>query len=274
MVTHSIACPIQFWDISDNTFNESTFGFVLSRPYYHEWLNTDIIKDQIVDTADNVYVMSFFDEGGNLITEVNYVKTALAGLYSYDLEFSFGALPIAISDQRVRIYISTGTLDGLTLDSLTLDTSGTVFKSDFMDVTSSVYNNQGWGSVVINYKSSTNYRGIQYPNNGDYFNLRIPTRFYSERLQQTVNEIQLSDNIIATSRTEKQQIQLEPYQLPAYMMKKIAAALSHDVSGSVQINGVEYQADNFDWSPTDTKAPFFKGKVWLTDKDNFTRNII
>lgn len=277
MVTISTALPLHWWSIDQNTFNESQFGFVLSRPYYHEWLDSDIIKDQITDTEDGSYTILFYDESNNLITSKDYVKTIIAGLFVFDLEFSFGSLPVAISDKKVRCYISnTGSLDSLTLDSTTLDTTGTgnVYKTDFMNIRSAIYNNQGWGSIVMNYKSSTNYYNIQYPNNGDFFNLRIPGKFFSERIQETVNEIQLSDNVLATSRTQKFQTYLEPYQLPAYMMKKIAAALSHDVSGSAQINGVEYQAENFDWSQTNSKAPFFKGKVWLTDKKNFIRNII
>lgn len=275
MITLSTALPIHFWP--STTFNEQQNGFILNRKYYHELLDTDLQKLQLTDTVNNTYNLLFKDSDDNLITFKAFTQRVVGGLFVYDIEFTFATLPVAIgSDQRIRIYLvqNVDTFDS-TFDS-TFDTSGYVYKTDLLDVRSAIYQNLGWGSVLLNYKSVSNYYNIQYPCVPDnYFGLRIPCRFYNERMQETVNEIQLSDNVFATSRTQKFQTYLEPYQLPAYMLKKISAALSHDVTGSVQINGVEYEAaDGFEWNQTDPKASFFKGKIWLTDKENFIRAIV
>lgn len=276
MITLSVALPFKFWAKGVPTFNESKPGFILFKPYYHQSLNVDNQKLQLTDTDNgHSYYLYFTDDKDNLITSLQFEKTVTAGLNVYDLEFAFNTLPVAISDRRIRMYIYR---DASTFDDtfdFTFDTSDYSFKTDLIDVLSQIDSNMGWGSQIISYRSLVNYYSIQYPNDGAFFNLRIPCRFYSERIQETVNELELSETVFATSRTQKFQTYLEPYQLPAYVMKQIAAALSHDVTGSVQINGVEYQAsDSFDWSPVDPKSPLFKGKIWLTDKNNFIRNII
>lgn len=284
MITLSNSLPIKFWLSGQKTFNDKVNGFTLSRSYYHQWHKDDIIKLQIVDTDKTFYSLYFVDENGIIITSIDYEKTVQAGLNIWNLEFSFADLDVAITDQRVRCYIvqNVGSLDAGSLDSGSLDTESSTFdptstyyaKSDYMDVLSEISYNAGWATEVLKYKSLSNYANIQYPNNGNYFNLRIPCRLFNEREQNTVEEIQLSDTVLVTSRSTKFQIYLEPYQLPVYMMKIISSALRHGVTGSVTFNDVEYEAEAFEWSPTDVKAPFSKGKVWLTDKNNFDRNII
>ena len=277
MITLSTALPIQFWASGVQTFNEIAKGFVLSRPYYHELLDTDLQKLQITDTVNNVYDLYFTDEFDNFITSVAFNQTIVGGLFVYDVEFTFATLPVAIgSDQKIRIYIiqGPGTFDA-TFDN-TFIPDGYAYKSDLLYVRSQIDQNMGWGSIAIDYKSLSNYYNIQYPtSSGNYFRLRVPARFYNEKITETVNEIQLSDSVFATSRSQKFQTYLELYQMPAYNLKKVAAALSHDVTGSVQINGVEYEAaDGLEWSQPDVKSSFFKGKIWLTEKQNFIRAII
>src|SRR5579864_3495595 len=123
MITVSTALPFHFWPIGSNTFNESRFGFVFSRPYFHEWLSTDNIKLQLTDTDNKRYGLEIVDLMDNKILTLDYTKTAIAGLNVYDLEFQFATLAEPIIDQRVRCYIvQRGSLDPGTLDGGSLDT--------------------------------------------------------------------------------------------------------------------------------------------------------
>ena len=174
----------------------------------------------------------------------------------------FTSNELSFCDQYVRLYIQKNGTDA--------------FKSDLLKFNTSIAINQGHGSVLMSYKSTVNYAGIVYPNDGNYFNLRIPARFFEQRNNTSQSSIQLSNSkVINTSVILKMQWLLETTMLPDYMHNKIQLALAHAVKGSLLIDGFEWTIDEgYERVTPDKKNPFRFGKVWLTKKNNLVRNII
>ena len=190
----------------------------------------------------------------------------------------------------------TGTLNGVTVtdgDYLValIDTPGTttanwssttyelapgqdIFETDPHQFVSTVVINKSNGSKVLNYKSIKNFAGINYPNDGVYFSLRVPCRFYDTQNAKTQNSLPLSGSQIVTTAIESTRQQyFETALIPPYMLDKLELIFQHCVTGSLQIDGVEWQADeSFDRSNPDARSAFRKGKIWLT-KD-IIRNVI
>jgi len=285
----SNALPFQFWAIADKTYNESQFGFVRSKPWVHEWQSGDTIKLQVGYETDltAAYALKAKDRNGNLIAVMPYTKTVLATYNEFDLVFSvnnFGGVDL-VPYEYVQFFIIAGvggTLDDSTLDSGTLDTYGgtdadNLYKTDFHRFRTSIPITPYSGSKVIDYKSLTNYASLNYPNDGSYFHLRIPCKFFTEREQIVQTSINLTSKIIDTSEFIKYQRWLQIPVMPDYMLKKIGLAIGHSVKGSVMIDGLEWtkqEAINRSGPGGDMKYPEQMADVWLTDKNNGVRNII
>ena len=179
-----------------------------------------------------------------------------------NLSFSAISLPTSICDAFVRFIIQQNGVD--------------VLKSDYIKFNSSISFNQGHGSFLIAYKSAKNFAGISYPNDGSYFYLRIPARFFQQRNNSKQSSLELSNSkVINTSVILKLQQLMVTTLLPDYMHNKLQLALSHGVRGSLLIDGLEWTLEeNYERNSPDAKSPFQFGKVWLTRKNHLVRNII
>lgn len=278
----SDALPIQFWPIGADTFNESMFGFVDKRCFYQEFASGDTIKLQVADTVlSNNYYLTIHDKDGKFISYLTFTKTTASGYNVFDLEFNFSSL--FINDSYVRVYIVqnlSGTLDDLTFDSATLDTTdfitNRVYKSDLIKISSAIPLNQSWGTKVLNYKSARNFAGIYYPNNSNFFSLRIPCRFFHERNASEQNSINLSNSkVINTSTFQKRQQYLETWYMPDYLLNKIELILAHAVTGQLQIDSVNWTIDEtFERANADARFAFQRGNVWLSRQNYTVRNVI
>ncbi len=180
----------------------------------------------------------------------------------HDLDFTALSLSETFCDQYVRFYIQQNGTDS--------------HKSDLIKFNSSIALNQGYGTVLISYKSTKNFAGIVYPNDGNYFNIRIPARFFQARNKGTETSIELSNSkVINTSSSLKKQVLFSTILLPDYLHDIIELALAHSVSGSVNIDGYEWtKEEGYERNLPDAKCPKQSGKVWLTRKNQVVRNII
>lgn len=284
----SNALPFQFWAIGDKTYNESQFGFVRSKPFIHEWQSGDMIKLQVGYEYDPSvsYSLKAKDRNGNIIAIVPYTKTVLTSYNEFDLSFSvnsFGGQDL-VPYEYVQFFIMTGeggTLDDLTFDSDTLDTYGDdsndLYKTDFHRFRSLIPITPYSGSKAIGYKSLGNFASLNYPNDGSFFTLRIPCKFFTEREQIVQSSINLTSKIIDTAEFIKYQRWLQIPVMPDYMLKKIGLVLGHSVKGQVIIDGLlwsKQEAINRSGPGGDIKYPEQMADVWLTEKDNGVRNII
>jgi len=204
----------------------------------------------------------------------------------YDLTFNASSLDVPICGTCARFYISSaaGTLDEETLDSDTLDTisdADDLYKSDLHKFSPSVTQNQSWGSRLIYYKAPVNFAGINYPNDGNYFALRVASKFYFPRNQKSQTSLPLSQSkIVTTSIVNIKQRLFETVFMPPYMLNKLELIFQHcvgdgtvDGSGSVKIDKIEWQADeSFDRGSPDVKFAFQDAKTWLSE--GVVRNII
>lgn len=282
----SNALPFQFWRINSQTYNEQTNGFVRSRPFIHEWQSGDHIKLQVGYETDltATYALKAVDRNGDLIDYLPYTKTALIGFNEFDVSFTSdnfnGKDLVSYGLVQFFIVLNNGTLDDETLDSDTLDTWGdgdTVYKTDYIRFSLEIPINEYSGSKVLSYKSIANYASINYPNDGNYFSLRIPCKFFTEREKIIQTSINLTSKVIDTSEFIVNQRWLQIPILPDYMIKKIGVALGHTVRGSLVIDGLEWtrqEAINRSGPGGDIKFPEQMADVWLTEKNSGVRNII
>lgn len=152
-----------------------------------------------------------------------------------------------------------------------------VYQTDYLEFKSSVPNDTYNGSRLIYYKNLTNYAGIDYPNDGNYFALRVPCKFFTERTQTTQTGINLTSKSIDTSEFIKFQRWLQIPVMPDYMLKKLELILAHSVKGSLLIDGIEWtkqESINRSGPGGDIKYPEQMADIWLTDKNAGVRNII
>lgn len=271
--------PITFWSIGDQTFNEKVNAFVDRRCFFQEFDPTDNIKLQLGGDIilENEYGLRLVDKNGLQVGFKSFTKTLYGTANYFDIEFTFAEF--TLSDQYIRFYISLnpGTLDDETLDIDTLDTFGSgtdVYKSDFIFFNSNIALTQSWGTRLFFFKSLTNFAGIKYPNNGNYFALRVPCRFYKPRNTKVTTQLPLSQsNIVTTSIVSTSQQLLEMVLLPHYILNKIELILQHCVNGTVIIDGIEWQADeSFDRKDVDVRCAFDEASTWLSK--GVIRNII
>jgi hypothetical protein len=181
----------------------------------------------------------------------------------YDLEFTANDISTPICNEFVQFIIQENGVDA--------------YKSDYHKFSSSIAVNTFNGSKVIYYKQGTNYASLNYPNDGQYFALRIPCKFFTERTQIAQTAINLTSKVIDTSEFIKFQKWLQIPVLPDYMLKKIELILGHSIKGSLQIDDIEWtkqEAVNRAGPGGDIKYPEQMADVWLTDKNNGVRNII
>lgn len=280
MVIISDALPIQFWPIAAQSYNEQTLGFVDKRCFFQEFACSDLIKLQLKDTdAANTYALKVVDSDGNLIDYLPFIKTAITGFNVFNLTFSQD--DVAICDQFVKFYITqnNGTLDDETTDSETLDVWGEgddLYKSDFIKFNSSIAYSPGWATKLISYKSSKNFAGINYPNDSNYFNLRVACRFFQQRGPTEQNALVLSNSkVINTSVSMRMQQLMTTILMPDYLHNKLQLIFAHASRGSVLIDGVEWTIEeSYDRSLPDNKSPFQSANIWLTRKNYYVQNII
>jgi len=180
----------------------------------------------------------------------------------YDLSFVPNILATPICDQYVKFIIQQNGADA--------------YKSDFVLFSSTITTNASWDTKVIQYLTSKNFAGINGPNDGTYFSLRVPARFFEQRIVSMQDSLVLSNSkVINTSVNMKYQQLFEPVFMPDYMLNKIHLALTCSVRGSVNIDGVEWIHDeSFDRQTPDPRFAFRKAKTWLTRKNYYVRNII
>lgn len=177
-------------------------------------------------------------------------------------DISFTAAGLSFCDQPVRFYIQQNGTDA--------------YKSDLIKFNSNISLNQGYGTILISYKSAKNFAGIVYPNDGEYFNIRVPARFFQQRNKSTESSIELSNSkVINLSASLKIQQALITMLLPDYMHNKIELAIAHAVSGSLNIDGYDWtKEESYERNSPDGKSPMQSGKIWLTRKSSLKRNII
>jgi len=152
-----------------------------------------------------------------------------------------------------------------------------LYKTDFLKFRSEIPINAFSGSKALSYLSLTNYASINYPNDGSFFTLRIPCKFFTQREQIVQSSINLTSKIIDTAEFIKYQRWLQIPVMPDYMLKKIGLVLGHSVKGQVIIDGLRWskqEAINRSQPGGDIKYPEQMADVWLTEADNGVRNII
>ncbi len=277
----SDALPIQFWPNSSQTFNERINAFVDQICFFQEYGITDPIKLQVSNEADTdeKYWLQIKDSDLNQVDLKPFIKTLQTGYAHYDLTFDMSLLT------SVDAYFSFSILRG---DVSVFDESfditftdpflTTLYNSDLIRFSTFIKNNAGYGTFVIEYKTlgDSNFAGINYPNDGNYFALRIPCRFFEQRNKQSQAAIHLSNSkVINTSIIINLQQNLETSLLPDYMHNKIQLALAHSVRGSLVIDGYEWiLEESYDRNNPDKKNPFKFGKIFLSRKNSVIRNII
>jgi hypothetical protein len=205
--------------------------------------------------------------GGTFILRSNIdsieITSVNKDLYSSnDLTFTASSLAIPICDDSVKFVISVDGIDK--------------FKSDYIKFSSLIAYNQGYGTLLIAYKSQNNFAGINYPNDGGYFYLRIPCRFFEQRNNRKQSSLELSNSkVINTSVIMKLQQLITTTLLPDYMHNKIELAIAHAVRGSLLIDGYEWSVEEtYERNKQHQKSPMQMAKVWLTRKNHLVRNII
>lgn len=184
-----------------------------------------------------------------------------APVFSNDLEFIFSNL--SIDEGYFQFIIQRNNLDA--------------YKSDYLSFKSSIVSDTYNGSKLLSYKQSTNYASIQYPNTGNYFTLRLPCKFFTERTQTVQTSINLTSKSIDTSEFIKFQRWFQIPVMPDYMLKKVELILGHSVKGSLLIDSIEWtkqESMNRSGAGGDIKYPEQMADIWLTEKNNGVRNII
>lgn len=250
------------------TFNTTKYWKSVAIRFYNTALTATVIVN--VGTIN-------FPTGGVL---PNLYPPRYETLAEYDLEFT--GSDEGLCNQYVQFFINNvgGTLDGDTLDMGTLDViddANDIYKSDFHFFKTTIPINDYHGSQLISYRQYTNYASLNYPGNGNYFNLRLPCKFFTERTQTIQTSINLTSKTIDTSEFIKFQRWLQIPVLPDYMLRKIELILGHSVKGSLLIDGIEWtrqEAVNRSGPGGDIKYPEQMADVWLTEKNAGVRNII
>lgn len=277
MITISNANPIQFWPVNTYTFNSAINGFVDQVNYYHQQETDDIIKLQLTETdATRQYVLLVTDVNSNILNVVSFVPS---GTYR-QISFTAATLSFPVADTCVYLYIvyndGSFTFDGTFDFTFAGILANVIYQSDPISFLSVVTVNASYGSKIIQYQSTKNFAGIQYPNDSSPFYLRVPCRFFQERPKLKQNSIELSNSqIVNTSVSMSTQKLMVTTYLPDYMHKKIILSLQHAVRGSVFIDGQPFILDDsYEVSSPDPKSPMQMGKVWLTREDSMVRNVI
>lgn len=203
---------------------------------------------------------------------------------AYDFNFTGNDISTPICGQLVQFFInqsSGGTLDEDTLDVDTLDVindADNVYKSDFHLFISEILVDENNGSELIYFKSQKNYAGLNYPTDGNYFALRLPCKFFLERISELSSSIDLTSESIDTATYQKFQKWLQFTNLPMYILNKIQMALKHSIRGSLLIESKEWssQQEQFNRNTPSGDIRFAEqsADIWLTQKDNNIRNII
>ena len=130
------------------------------------------------------------------------------------------------------------------------------------------------GSVLIQYNSVQNFDNIFYPITG-YFSIRLDARFFHARIKGSQKSLELSTSSVATSSTQSRQKLLTVDAMPDYMHTKLQSILAHSVSGEVLIKGKLWIIEeSYERAELNEFNPLKIGNVYLTEKNNLTRNMI
>lgn len=278
MVTISDAQPLQWWPYVAQTYNEQQFAFADKIPFYQEFQIDDNIKIQFRDSdLTKEYVLVMVDNNGIIINIVDLVHTS----NYYQLNFQSQTLPNPVIDSCVRFYIVVN--DGSFTFDLSfdytfteIDTAIILYKTDFINFSSSVRFDASWGSKLIGYKSTKNFAGISYPNDDTYFYLRIPCQFFRQQPKGTQESIPSGANtLVATSIVKGIQQLMKTIYVPDYIHNKLQLIFQHCASGQVLIDGKTWiMEDGYALSVPDEKSPLQMGKIWLSDANYLIRNMV
>lgn len=145
-------------------------------------------------------------------------------------------------------------------------------KSDFINFSQTIATN-----TLIRYKSNTNFAGLIYPGDNNYYSIRVPGAFYHYDFPIQVKSIELSNSQdINTGSVQLRQKTLSINDCPYFFHDKLILALQHAVSGSVVINNVEWGFDNgytIDKS-SDPMYSFRRASADLVRRNSVTRNVL
>lgn len=170
-------------------------------------------------------------------------------------------------------FIHVNSIEIYTTEEVTSEVLTPLFKSDASEATENLTTN-----VLVSYKTNKNFDGI-IPTDGDYFTIRIPGRLYhgntrgDQKLSETSNGINIT-TYSSLAKTKRFQIDDMPY----YMHEKLKSILMFCVTGSLLINGVEWELNSGDsYTYTGDRPdtyPMQSAEIVLSRKNYNKHNVI
>lgn len=248
----SDACPVQFWSVLTDTFNEKEVDGIFRKCFCAPWEADDVIKIQVdFDIIDALY-LKIYDEDDVVLQTLNF-SLVTGTVYSV----SFSPSTYNIIDEQIRLSIFRGTTE--------------IFKSDCLHV------KPEWDeTVLIEYSSNRNFAGLNYSNVSPdpEFQIRIPAIFFNERHPQENEVIELSNSrSIQLNAQLKAQRWLKVKDMPPYMHRKLILVLMHQF---VTIDLQEWVKQDVyeEIPPANPRWPLYKATCWLTEKDYILRDVL
>jgi hypothetical protein len=130
------------------------------------------------------------------------------------------------------------------------------------------------GTKLIRYTNERNFAGIVYENLSpdQIFYIRVPCRFFHEKMPQTDEAMELTNSILTTSSQKKNQKLLEVELAPYYFHNKLIEVLQHHTV-SIDNNYWEKE-EGYEIAPGDKRWPLKTATCWLTNEGSVVRNVI
>lgn len=249
----SDALPVQFWLSDCGTYNDTDTDGIHSKCWYQPWECDDQINVEFQDEEGEVFSLIAKDVDGNELFEIPFNEVN-DGFYTT----SFIPQDESICDKVIRLYIFRGSSPQLE-----------VAKSDFLDVRTTQRSTN-----LIQFSNTENYAGLNYSNGSpDVINfIRIPSRFFHEKIDETDEIMELTSSIVITGSTTKKQKTMEIQPMPYYMHQKLVLILKH---GYVEIgNSIWIKSDKYEINEGRNDWPLKSAKVILTKRNSVIRNVL
>jgi len=256
----SNAQPIQFWPISEETYNEKAVCGVNTECFCQPIELTDEIilvaaSEWMDDARLEAYNPILYDENDNVVFDTTgYGSSGIKRFTPFD-----EGIPEGKYYFKINLQASVGG-----------DPAVFFYKSDCLD-----FRTTHECTELITYSNNKDFAGLPYENQSPMpeFSFRAPMVFFHEDFPDDQEVHPKSDDtwMRLSSRLEKKR-RIDFGYMPYYMHEKIQLILMQD---NVEIDGLSWEKrDAYKIDDASRRYGLRKSSVWLTDKNYIKRNQI
>jgi len=216
-----------------------------------------------------VVTFSTMDKDGNTLESI--VIPNGSGTVSFD------GYHLGVQVRRINIRAGGSFLGTVTIQNLNATATGEdeeFYYTDPYDFPSVWANGPASGKVEIQYRSAINFDNLIYDEDSPYFVIHLDGRFRKRKQVTTQKTLELTEKVINTAATLKNQKQLVLNDLSDIMHEKVNLILAHAVSGEVLVNGMSISVEEgYEEGDRPGTYPLTPATIFLTDRNFYKHNV-